>query len=67
MMSDFRGGWGSEITPKNRTLEGKNRTLGGGGVKNCQKLSDIINGRYLSMIVCWIGQGTSNYRWTEYQ
>ena len=29
MMSDFRGGWGSEMTPKNRTLEGKNRTLEG--------------------------------------
>ena len=26
MMSDFRGGG---MTPKNRTLEGKNRTLGG--------------------------------------
>ena len=36
MMSDFRGGgWGSEITPKNRTLEGKNQTLeGDGGSKN---------------------------------
>ena len=31
MMSDFRGGWGSEMTPKNRTLEGKNRMLGGMG------------------------------------
>ena len=29
MMSDFRGGGGSEIDPKNQTLEGKNRTLGG--------------------------------------
>ena len=28
MMSDFRGGgWGSEMTPKNWTLEGKNRTI----------------------------------------
>ena len=36
MMSDLRVGiGGSEMTPKNRTLEGKNRTLGGdGGVKN---------------------------------
>ena len=31
MMSDFRG---RGMTPKNRTLEGKNRTLGGMGVKN---------------------------------
>ena len=32
MMSDFRGdGGGSEMTPKNRTLEGKNWTLGGNG------------------------------------
>ena len=45
MMSDFRGDGGSEMIPKNRTLEGKNWTLGGDGeVKNCQKLSDIING-----------------------
>ena len=34
MMSDFRGGGGSKMTQKNRTLEGKNRTLGGeGGAK----------------------------------
>ena len=43
MMSDFRGGWGgAEMTPKNRTLEGKNRTLGGDGgskiVKNRRTL-----------------------------
>ena len=38
MMSDFRREWGSEMTlknwtleGKNRTLEGKNRTLGGKG------------------------------------
>ena len=30
-MSDFRGGGGSKMTQKNRTLEGKNRTLGGEG------------------------------------
>ena len=42
MMSDFRGDGGSEMTPKNRILEGKNRTLGGDGrVKNRR---DIING-----------------------
>ena len=37
------------MTQKNRTLEGKNRTLGGegGGVKNHQKLSDIIYVRSL--------------------
>ena len=29
MMSDIRGDGGSEMTPKNRTLEGKNPTLGG--------------------------------------
>ena len=31
MMSDFRGDGGSETTQKNRTLEGKNRTLGRDG------------------------------------
>ena len=35
---------GSEMTPKNWTLESKNRTLGGIGG---QKSSDIINGRSL--------------------
>ena len=50
MMSDFRGGWGSEMTPKNRTLKGKNWMLGGMGVKNHQKSSDIIYGCSLSMI-----------------
>ena len=44
MMSDFRGDGGSEMTPKNWTLEGKYRPLGGMGVKNRQKLSDIIYG-----------------------
>jgi hypothetical protein len=38
MMSDFRGGGGgSKMTPKNRTLEGKNQTIGGEGVKNSPK------------------------------
>ena len=42
MMSDFRGDGGFEMTPKKRTLEGKNRTLGQGllnldGRTNCQK------------------------------
>ena len=36
------------MTPKNRTLQGKNRTLGGGGVKNRRKSSDIIYVRSLS-------------------
>ena len=37
------------MTQKYRTLEGKNRTLGGeGGVKNHQKLSDIIYVRSLT-------------------
>ena len=45
MMSDFRGDGESKMTPQNRTLEGKYRTLGGmGGVKNRQKSSDIIYG-----------------------
>ena len=49
MMSDFRGG-GSKMTPKNRTLEGKNRTLGGGGgFKNRRKSSDIIYVRSLML------------------
>ena len=39
MMSNFREDGGSEMTPKNRTLEGKNRTLGGMGG---QKLSTIV-------------------------
>ena len=34
MMSDFRGDGGSEMTQKNRTLEGKNRMLGEMGIKN---------------------------------
>jgi hypothetical protein len=38
MMSDFRGeGGGSKMTQKYWTLESKNRTLGGGGVKNGRK------------------------------
>ena len=35
MMSDFMGG--SKMTPQNRTLEDKNRALGGRRVKNDQK------------------------------
>ena len=34
----------AEIIPNDWTLEGKNRTLGGGG-RGVQKSSDIINGR----------------------
>ena len=48
MMSDLRGGWGSEMTPKNRTLEGENRTKGGCRIK---KSSDIVNGRSLSFLI----------------
>ena len=46
MMSDSRWGFGgSEMTPKNWTLEGKKLDVRGGWeVKNRQKLSDIING-----------------------
>ena len=47
MMSDFRGEWGSEMSPKNRTLEGENRTKGGCRIK---KSSDIDNGRSLSFL-----------------
>ena len=42
MMFDLRGDGGSEMTPKNWTLEGKNRTLGGG--MGGQKSLDIIYG-----------------------
>ena len=46
MMSDFRGDGGSEMTPKNRTLEGKNRTLGGNGgskiIKNHKFMDDPL-------------------------
>ena len=39
MMSDFReGDGGSEMTPKNRTLEGKNRTLGRNGGQKSSKI-----------------------------
>ena len=31
------------MTPNNWTLEGKNQTLGGEGVKNHRKSPDIIN------------------------
>ena len=34
MMSDLRGEGGSEMTQKNRILQGKNRMLGEMGVKN---------------------------------
>ena len=44
MMSYFRGDGGSEMTPKNRTLEGKNRTLGGDGG------SKIIKNRRTSLM-----------------
>ena len=38
MMSDFREGGGSKMTPKNRTLEGKNRMVGwDGGSKIVKK------------------------------
>ena len=37
-MSDFRGERRSKLTPKHRTLKGKNRTLGGkGGSKITKK------------------------------
>ena len=42
MMSDFRGGGGSKMTPKNWIIEGKNRIKGGGVVENDPKKSDII-------------------------
>ena len=53
MMSDFRGEGGSKMTPNNRTLEGKNWTLGEEGVKNRRKLSDIIYVRSLIISTNW--------------
>ena len=78
MMSDFRGGGGSKITQKNRTLEGKNWTLGGGGgVKNRRKSSDIIYARSLMLLVAsynqpliiprigmWLGSALNNREMT---
>ena len=49
MMSNFRGGGGgSKMTPKNRTLQGKNRTLWGPGMGD-QESSKIV-GHHLWMI-----------------
>ena len=42
MMSDFKGGGGSKMNPKNRIIEGKNWIKGGGWVANDQKKSDTI-------------------------
>ena len=54
MMSNF-GGREALMTSKNWTLEGKNWTWGGGGVKNHQKLSDIIYVRSLRLgIIVWL-------------
>ena len=39
------------MTLKNRTLEGKNRTLAGGGDKNRRKSSDIIYVRSLMVLL----------------
>ena len=50
MMFDFRGdGWGPTLTFKNRTLEGR----WPGGVKNRQKLSNVIYGRPLTVNKIW--------------
>ena len=43
MMSDFRGGWGSEMIPKNQILEGNIERLGG-------KWGSKIVGHHLWMI-----------------
>ena len=45
MMFDFKGGEGSEMTPKNQIIEGKNRIKGGMGSKMTQKI-----GHHLYMI-----------------
>ena len=45
MMSDFMGNGGSEMTPKNCTLEGKNQTLGGG-----KEGSKIVKNRRTSLM-----------------
>ena len=42
MMSDFCGGGGSKMTPKNRIKEGKNRIKGGRGSKMTQKIRHHI-------------------------
>ena len=58
----------SKMTPKYRTLEGKNRILGGRGVKNDRKSSDIIYGRSLWVIqICikmYIIQGRGSFNST---
>ena len=55
MMSDFRGEGGSKMIPKNRTLEGKNQTLGveGGSkiVKNCR-----TSFMYVPLAAFWLDQ-----------
>ena len=49
MMFDFRGDGGSEMTPKNRTLEGRNGTLGGDGGSKI-----VINRKLIWGInICW--------------
>ena len=60
MMSDFRGGGGSKMAPKNWITEGKNRIKGGrGGVKNDSKnrtsfMNDPLkwNHGHLKKMVC---------------
>ena len=57
MMSDFRGDGGSEMTPKKRTLEGKNRTLGQGLLnldgRNCQKYLHQTKADFLTLIMLY--------------
>ena len=55
MMSDFRGDGGSEMIPKNRTLEGKNRTLGGEGG------SKIVKNRRTSFMDNPLSQNVSEF------
>ena len=50
MMSGFKGEGGSKMTPKNRTLEGKNRMLGGRGG---QKSSKIVGHHLCTFPKAW--------------
>ena len=56
MMSDFRGGGGSKITPKNRTLEGKNQTLD--NQKNRTSFVDVPE--HLGKIICFYFNASHN-------
>ena len=57
MMSDFRGGGGSKMTPKNWIIEGKNRIKRGrGGQEWPQKIGNHL---------CMIPYGLAQKIWTR--